>query len=61
MEKGYRSDSLITYAMQIASAGADARMAGADAPVVSNSGSGNQGIACTNAGGCGCQKAGCDR
>ncbi len=47
MEKGYRSDSLITYAMQIASAGADARMAGADAPVVSNSGSGNQGIACT--------------
>jgi len=47
MQKGYRGDSLTTYAMQLASAGADARMAGADAPVVSNSGSGNQGIACT--------------
>ena len=33
--------------MELASAGADARMAGADLPVVSNSGSGNQGIACT--------------
>ena len=39
MQKGYRGDSLTTYAMQLASAGADARMAGADAPVVSNSGS----------------------
>lgn len=47
IEKGYRADSLVTYAMELASAGADARMAGADLPVVSNSGSGNQGIACT--------------
>ncbi len=47
IEKGYRCESLVTYAMELASAGADARMAGADAPVVSNSGSGNQGIACT--------------
>ena len=47
IEDGYRADSMVTYAMEIASAGADARMAGADVPVVSNSGSGNQGIACT--------------
>lgn len=47
VNKGYRSSSLVTYAMELASAGADARMAGADVPVVSNSGSGNQGIACT--------------
>lgn len=47
IEKGYRAESLVTCAMAAASAGADARMAGADIPVVSNSGSGNQGIACT--------------
>lgn len=47
IEKGYRAESLVTCAMAAASAGADARMAGADVPVVSNSGSGNQGIACT--------------
>lgn len=47
VDKGYRASSLVTYAMELASAGADARMAGADIPVVSNSGSGNQGIACT--------------
>lgn len=38
---------LTTNAMVIASAGADARMAGAPVSVVANSGSGNQGITAT--------------
>lgn len=45
IKAGIRSDDMINYAMMIAAAAADARMAGADYSVVSNSGSGNQGIA----------------
>ncbi len=45
IEEGLRSDDVINYAMMISSSAADARMGGADFPVVSNSGSGNQGIA----------------
>lgn len=44
---GIRSDDLITNAMYVTSAAADARMAGAPFSVVSNSGSGNQGITTT--------------
>lgn len=44
---GYMSDDLVTNAMQDTAAGADARMAGANVPVVTNSGSGNQGITAT--------------
>lgn len=46
-EKGYIGDDLVTRAMEATSAGADARMAGANVPVVTNSGSGNQGITAT--------------
>lgn len=42
--KGLMTRDLTTNAMIIASAGADARMAGAPVSVVANSGSGNQGI-----------------
>ena len=42
--KGLMTRDLTTNAMVIASAGADARMAGAPVSVVANSGSGNQGI-----------------
>ena len=45
--KGLMTRDLTTNAMIIASAGADARMAGAPVSVVANSGSGNQGITCT--------------
>lgn len=45
IDAGLRADDMINYAMMRASAAADARMAGADYSVVSNSGSGNQGIA----------------
>lgn len=41
------SDNLSTHAMALASAGCDARMAGSPFEVMSNSGSGNQGIAST--------------
>lgn len=47
MEKGMIADDLTNYAMSLAGAAADARMAGVDLPVMSNSGSGNQGIAAT--------------
>ena len=49
MEKGYRSDSLITYAMQIAIRRCGThRMAGRGrSRLYPTSGSGNQGIACT--------------
>ncbi|MFD0617452.1 serine dehydratase subunit alpha family protein [Paenibacillus sp. GCM10027629] len=45
--KGLLSDDVITHAMALTSAGSDARMAGVMMPVMSNSGSGNQGIAVT--------------
>jgi len=45
--KGLLSDDIITHAMALTSAGSDARMAGVMMPVMSNSGSGNQGIAVT--------------
>ncbi|MBN2851707.1 MAG: serine dehydratase subunit alpha family protein [Clostridia bacterium] len=38
---------LTTYAVSLTAAGADARMAGSNMPVMSNSGSGNQGITAT--------------
>lgn len=41
------SDSISEYAMMLAAAGSDARMAGVNMPVMCNSGSGNQGIAST--------------
>ena len=46
-EKGYMSNDLVTNAMEATASGADARMAGANVPVVTNSGSGNQGITAT--------------
>lgn len=41
------SDDLPTFAVKLTAAAADARMAGVMMPVMSNSGSGNQGITCT--------------
>lgn len=46
-ERGYYSDDLVTNAVEDAACGVDARMAGANVPVVTNSGSGNQGITTT--------------
>ncbi len=47
ISKGYVSDDLATRAMALAAAGSDARMAGVIMPVMSNSGSGNQGLCAT--------------
>lgn len=47
IRKGVMSDDLINYAMALTSAGSDARMAGCNLNVMSNSGSGNQGITAT--------------
>ena len=44
IKEGIRAYDCINYSMMIAAAAADARMAGADFSVVTNSGSGNQGI-----------------
>lgn len=44
IKEGIRAYDAINYSMMIAAAAADARMAGADYSVVTNSGSGNQGI-----------------
>lgn len=41
------SDDVPVYAVLLTAAAADARMAGAKLPVMSNSGSGNQGLVCT--------------
>lgn len=41
------SDDMATFAVKLTAAAADARMAGVMMPVMSNSGSGNQGITCT--------------
>ncbi|NBH76616.1 serine dehydratase subunit alpha family protein [Clostridiaceae bacterium] len=47
VDKLMLSNDLATYAMMLASAGSDARMAGSSLPAYSNSGSGNQGITAT--------------
>ncbi len=41
------ADDMLTFAVKLTAAAADARMAGVMMPVMSNSGSGNQGITCT--------------
>ncbi len=47
IESGAVGNDLLNYAMMVTCGGADARMAGAPIDVVTNSGSGNQGITCT--------------
>jgi len=47
METGFLADDILNYAMALTAAGSDARMAGINLPVMSNSGSGNQGITTT--------------
>lgn len=47
VHKNYMADDLTNYAMMMTAAGSDARMAGVSLSVMSNSGSGNQGIAAT--------------
>ncbi len=44
VEKGYYPSGLLSEVVSFTAAGVDARMAGADLPAMSNSGSGNQGI-----------------
>lgn len=44
---GIRSDDIISYAVKITAAASDARMEGIQMPVMSNSGSGNQGLTAT--------------
>lgn len=48
MEKQIIGDNTFASILSYTSAACDARMSGAMVPVMSNSGSGNQGIACTN-------------
>jgi L-cysteine desulfidase len=47
MEHGFLSNDIANYATALTAAGSDARMAGSELPVMSNSGSGNQGISAT--------------
>ncbi|MBD5607669.1 MAG: serine dehydratase subunit alpha family protein [Desulfovibrio sp.] len=47
MERKILADDAPTFAVKLTAAAADARMAGVMMPVMSNSGSGNQGITCT--------------
>lgn len=47
INQGILGDDLATHAMALTAAGSDARMAGCPLPVMSNSGSGNQGISAT--------------
>lgn len=47
IKRGLIADDLANYAMALTSAGSDARMAGSSLSVMSNSGSGNQGITAT--------------
>ncbi len=47
IDKKIIGNDLLNYAMMVTCSGADARMAGAPIDVVTNSGSGNQGITCT--------------
>lgn len=47
IRKGMLSDDLLTHAMALTAGASDARMSGCTMPVMSNSGSGNQGISAT--------------
>lgn len=47
IKRGVMSDDLCTNAMMLSCAATDVRMSGAPYPVMSNSGSGNQGLTCT--------------
>ncbi|MGB7967982.1 MAG: L-serine ammonia-lyase, iron-sulfur-dependent, subunit alpha [Methanobacterium sp.] len=47
MKMGFLADDTVNYATALTAAGSDARMAGSSLPVMSNSGSGNQGISTT--------------
>lgn len=47
VRKKILADDMATFAVKLTAAAADARMAGVPMPVMSNSGSGNQGITCT--------------
>lgn len=47
VHKGILSDDLISHAMALTAGASDARMSGCTMPVMSNSGSGNQGISAT--------------
>lgn len=47
IRKGFLTDDLITHAMALTAGASDARMSGSTLPVMSNSGSGNQGISAT--------------
>lgn len=47
IRKGMLSDDLVTHAMALTAGASDARMSGCTMPVMSNSGSGNQGISAT--------------
>ena len=47
IQKGFLAGDLITQAMALTAAASDARMSGSTFPVMSNSGSGNQGISVT--------------
>ena len=47
IKKGFLADDISNYATALTAAGSDARMAGSNLPVMSNSGSGNQGISTT--------------
>jgi L-cysteine desulfidase len=47
VSQGVLTDDLLTIAMRLSAAASDARMGGAMLPAMSNSGSGNQGIAAT--------------
>ena len=47
VHRHFLADDLPTFAIRLTAAAADARMAGVMMPVMSNSGSGNQGITCT--------------
>lgn len=47
LEAGLRSDDIVSYATKLTAAASDARMEGAPLPVMSNSGSGNQGLTAT--------------
>ena len=47
IEDGIRSDDIVSFAIKMTAAASDARMEGINMPVMSNSGSGNQGITAT--------------
>lgn len=47
IEDGIRSDDVVSYAIKTTAAASDARMEGIQMPVMSNSGSGNQGLTAT--------------